>query len=106
MVGWRTPVCIGTSDEGARLCLCPAFEEGRAREQLAATPAGKNADVRIWQEDDNPYQLLAQGFKDFGLSTGTLGMEERVRFVFSDGIAKALPQVKITAQHPSPPVAG
>jgi Xaa-Pro dipeptidase len=82
------------------LCICPAFEEGRAREQLAATPAGKNADVRTWQEDDNPYQLLAQGFRDFGLSTGTLGMEERVRFVFSDGIAKVLPQLKIVSGTP------
>ena len=62
--------------KGRALCICPAFEEGRAREQLAASPEGKNADVRTWQEDDNPYQLLAQGLKDLGISTGTLGMEE------------------------------
>jgi len=61
--------------KGRALCICPAFEEGRAREQLAATPEGKNADVRTWQEDDNPYRLLAQGFKDFALSIGTLGMK-------------------------------
>ena len=47
--------------KGDALCVCPAFEEGRAREQLANSPEGKNADVRIWQEDQNPYQLLAQG---------------------------------------------
>jgi Xaa-Pro dipeptidase len=56
--------------------------------------------VRTWQEDDNPYQLLARGFRDFGLSTGTLGTEERVRFVFSDGIAKVLPQLKIVSGTP------
>jgi Xaa-Pro aminopeptidase len=38
---------------------------------------------------------VAQGFSDRGLSTGTLGMEETVRFVFSQGIGKASPQVKI-----------
>jgi Xaa-Pro dipeptidase len=86
--------------KGRALCVCPAFEEGRAREQLAATTVGKNADVRTWQEDDDPYQLLASGLKDLGLSSGTLGMEERVRFVFSDGIAKAAPQLKIVSGTP------
>ncbi len=85
---------------GRALCVCPAFEEGRARELLANSPEGKNADVRTWQEDQNPYQLLAQGFKDLNISTGTLGMEEAVRFVFSDAIAKASPQMKIASATP------
>src|SRR5882724_3258466 len=86
--------------KGRALCICPAFEEGRAREQLAASAEGKNAEVRTWQEDSNPYQLLAHGLKDLGISTGALGMEERVRFVFSDGIAKAAPQMKIVSGTP------
>jgi Xaa-Pro dipeptidase len=53
--------------------------------------------VRTWQEDQNPYQLLAEGLKDLGMSTGTLGMEETVRFVFSSEIAKAAPQIKIVS---------
>ena len=81
--------------KGRALCVCPAFEEGRAREQLAASLEGKNADVRTWQEDQNPYELVAQGLKDLGISTGVLGMEERVRFVFSDGIARTAPQLKM-----------
>jgi Xaa-Pro dipeptidase len=83
--------------KGRALCICPAFEEGRARELLANSPEGKNADVRTWQEDRNPYQLLAQGFKDLNISTGTLGMEETVRFVFSNAIAKAAPGMKIVS---------
>jgi len=86
--------------KGRALCICPAFEEGRAREQLAASSEGKNEAVRTWQEDDDPYQVLAQGLKDLGISTGVLGMEERVRFVFSDGIAKAAPQLKIVSGTP------
>jgi len=83
--------------KGRTLCVCPAFEEGRARELLANSPEGKSADVRTWQEDQNPYQLLAEGLKDLGISTGSLGMDETVRFVFSSGIAKAAPQLKITS---------
>jgi len=43
---------------------------------------------------------VAQGFKDRGVLTGTVGMEETARFVFSDGIAKAAPQVKIVSATP------
>jgi Xaa-Pro dipeptidase len=86
--------------KGRALCVCPAFEEGRAREQLASTPEGKNADVRTWQEDENPYELLATGLKDRGISTGVLGLEETVRFVFANGIAKAATQLKIVSGTP------
>ncbi len=80
--------------------VCPAFEEGRAREQIAKAPGAEQADVRIWQEDGSPYQRVAQGLNDRGLSTGTLGMEETVRFVFSQGIGKASPQMKIASATP------
>jgi Xaa-Pro dipeptidase len=86
--------------KGRALCVCPAFEEGRARELLTNSPEGKNADLRTWQEDENPCQLLARGFKDLNISTGTLGMEESVRFVFSDTIAKAAPQLNIVSATP------
>jgi Xaa-Pro dipeptidase len=86
--------------QGAAFYVCPAFEEGRAREQLAHAPGGEHADVRTWQEDEDPYQRVAQGMKDRGLATGTLGIEEAVRFVFSEGIAKAAPQVKIASGTP------
>jgi len=86
--------------KGRTLCVVPAFEEGRARELLAASPQGKDTDVRTWQEDQNPYELLAQGLRDLGISTATLGMEETVRFVFSSGVAKAAPQLKIKSGTP------
>jgi Xaa-Pro aminopeptidase len=86
--------------KGPVFCVCPAFEEGRARELLANAPDSKTVSVRTWQEDQDPYRLLAQGLKDLNISTGTLGMEETVRFVFSDGIAKAAPQLKIVSGTP------
>jgi Xaa-Pro dipeptidase len=44
--------------------------------------------------------VLAQGFKDLNLSAGTLGVEETVRFVFSDAIAKAAPRLKTVSATP------
>ena len=78
--------------KGAAFYVCPAFEEGRAREQIGNSPDAGQADVRTWQEDENPYRLIAQGFKDRGIASGKIGIEEAVRFVFADGIAKAAPQ--------------
>jgi Xaa-Pro dipeptidase len=69
--------------------VCPAFEEGRARELLARSPFGQNADVRIWQEDEDPYLLLISGLKDRGVATGRLGIDETMKFVFSDGLSRA-----------------
>ena len=73
----------------APFLVCPAFEEGRARELLAHSPFGQNADVRIWQEDEDPYRLLISGLKDRGMSTGRVGVDETMKFVFSDGLAHA-----------------
>ncbi len=86
--------------KGASFYICPAFEEGRAREQLANSPDGEQADVRTWQEDENPYQLLAQGLKDRSISTGRIGIDETIRFVFSNGIAKAASQATFISATP------
>jgi Xaa-Pro dipeptidase len=86
--------------KGAAFYVCPAFEEGRAREQHANAPDGGQPDVRTWQEDDNPYHVLSQGLKERGLASGRLGMEETVRFVFADGIAKATPQATFASATP------
>lgn len=86
--------------KGKPFYVCPAFEEGRAREQIARGPDGEDADVRTWQEDESPYQRVAEGLKDHNLATGTLGIEETVRYVFSSGIAHASPQAKIASATP------
>jgi Xaa-Pro dipeptidase len=80
--------------------MCPAFEQGRAAEQIANSPQADDPDVRIWQEDDNPYQRISQALRDRQISSGTLGIEETVRYVFSTGIAKASPQLKLTSATP------
>ncbi len=86
--------------KGAPFFVAPAFEEGRLREQIAKGPFDGNVDVRVWQEDEDPYRLLAQGLKDRGISAGTLGVEERVTFVFSAGVAQAAPALKLVSATP------
>jgi Xaa-Pro dipeptidase len=85
---------------GKPFVVCPAFEEGRAREQLIHGADLKEMDVRPWQEDDNPYDTLAAGLKDRHLTQGKIGLEENVRFVFADGFAKALPHVQWVSATP------
>src|SRR6516225_9943561 len=86
--------------KGEPFFVCPAFEEDRAREQIATGPFGDKADVRAWQEDEDPYLRVAQGLSDLGLRTGTIGIEEKTPFVFSDGIARAVPDVQIASATP------
>jgi Xaa-Pro dipeptidase len=98
--GERLFACV-ISAKGEPFLVCPAFEEDRAREQIALGPlAGARADVRTWNEDEDPYALVAQGLKDRGLATGTVGVEETMKFVWADGIASAAPRLKIVSGTP------
>jgi Xaa-Pro dipeptidase len=85
--------------QGKPFCVCPFFEGDRAHEQLNAGPL-EDAEVLTWQEDQNPYRLVAAGLKGRGYSTGTLGIEERAPFVFSDGVAQAAPAMKLVSATP------
>ncbi len=77
--------------------VTPVFEEDRAREQISAGPAGPSAQVVKWHEDESPYEKIAFGLKERGVRTGRVGMEENVKFVFTDGVAKAAPQANIVS---------
>ena len=87
---------------GEAFYVSPAFEEGRASEQIAKAPNGSKPDfdLRIWQEDESPYARVAQGLTDRGIATGTVGVEETVKFVFSDGLKKAAAGATFTSATP------
>jgi Xaa-Pro dipeptidase len=67
----------------------PAFEEMRAREITKFT-----SDVRVWQEDEDWGAVVAGVLKDRGITTGSVGVEERVRFFIADGLRNASPNVQ------------
>jgi Xaa-Pro dipeptidase len=70
--------------KGEPLIVCPAFEEGRARELLRWP-----IEVRVWQEDESPYAVVARWLRERGVRTGRIGVEETMRFHFFDGLRQA-----------------
>jgi Xaa-Pro dipeptidase len=75
--------------------VCPKFEEERARELIKV-----GNDIRTWEEDESPYQRVAEIFRDRGIRAGRIGMEERVRFFLFDGIRKAAPALQFVSATP------
>lgn len=71
---------------GEPVYVTPEFERGRTLEQIKL-----GNDVRGWQEDEDPYALVAQVLRGFGAASGTVGIEETVPFFRSKGIMDALP---------------
>jgi len=85
---------------GNAFLVTPKFEQDRALEQAHSGPLGADTDVLVWEEDESPYELLAQGLRSRGISTGVLGIEETVRWQFSDGARHALPQMSLASATP------
>jgi Xaa-Pro dipeptidase len=83
--------------KGEPFFVSPAFEKDRALEQIARGPAGKSPHLFTWQEDESPYDTVAFGMKERGVASGHLGLEEQVKFVFADGLGKALPAAKLSS---------
>jgi Xaa-Pro dipeptidase len=77
------------------IVVCPAFEEGRFREQLRFP-----SEVRTWQEDQNPTKLAADALADRGLRTGRIGVEEATMFTFYDHFRQAAPGFEFSSADP------
>jgi len=80
---------------GDPVIVTPFFEEPSVRQTL-----GVPADVRVWQEDEDPLALVAGALRERGLANATVGIEETVRFFASDGLAKRAPGLKIVSANP------
>jgi Xaa-Pro dipeptidase len=75
--------------------VCPGFEEARLREMIIF-----GDDVRAWEEEQSPYGLVAEIFKDRGIVSGKVGIEESVRFFLFDGIRKEAPHLEFVSADP------
>jgi Xaa-Pro dipeptidase len=80
---------------GKPFLVTPKFEEERAMEQVALGPMTEGADVYAWEENDDPYALIANGLRARGLSSATIAVEETVRWQFSHGTGQ-IPAVRLT----------
>ncbi len=75
--------------------VCPHFEEDRLRELILF-----GDDVRVWEEHESPYKLIAGVFADLGIKTGRIGFEERVRFFLYDGIRQEASHLQYLSADP------
>ncbi|MDP9203941.1 MAG: Xaa-Pro peptidase family protein [Gemmatimonadota bacterium] len=75
---------------GKPIVISPAFEQQRAEDQV-----GGRFDIRVWQEDQSPEAVVAGVLKDWGVTTGKLGVDGSARtFVFNE-LALALPAIRM-----------
>ena len=84
LFAWTLPA------SGNPFVVCPTFEAGRVHESLRTSPNGATTRVYTWDEDADPYLLLAKSLKAATSSTLPLALDERVQFVFADRIARAV----------------
>lgn len=81
--------------EGEACVVTPFFEEPSVRESL-----GIPAEVRVWQEDEDPLALVAGLLKDRRLTGRPVGIEETVRYFAVDGLQRAMPGATLVSANP------
>jgi Xaa-Pro dipeptidase len=79
--------------DGEAVVFTPFFEEPSVRESL-----GIPAEVRTWQEDENPLKLVAGALRDRKISR--VGIEETLRFFIFDGLGSAHHDIILGAAAP------
>lgn len=72
--------------EGQVVYVTPRFEESKLRETL-----GQQADIRLWDEEDNPAELVRDFLNDLGCRNGPLALDESAQFFVVDMLRQAMP---------------
>jgi Xaa-Pro dipeptidase len=88
------PFAVVIPARGELAWVTPGFEEQRARELIKFS-----TDVRVWQEDESPYRVIAGILRDRG-ATNKVGVEERLRFFVSDGVRQEMPSLQLVSATP------
>ncbi|WP_260599047.1 M24 family metallopeptidase [Sphingomonas endolithica] len=87
--------CAILPAEGKPCIVTPFFEEPSVRESL-----GIPAEVRVWQEDQDPLAVVAGFLHDRKLADRPIGIEETMRYFAVDGLTRVLPSAKIVSANP------
>ncbi|MGZ6017597.1 MAG: M24 family metallopeptidase [Phenylobacterium sp.] len=88
-VGWNATerlVAMILPREGGPVLICPRFELGSLQAAL-----GIDAPIRLWEEHESPYALVAAALRD--LSIRTLAIDPALPFFSFDGLRLAAPGV-------------
>src|SRR6185312_16764741 len=70
---------------GKPVVVTPFFEAPSIREMLQGP-----AEIRTWQEDENPFELIAATLDDRAIPAGPLAVEPNTRFFVFDAVTRAL----------------
>ena len=81
--------------------VLPGFEEMRARELIRP-----GSDIRVWQEDESPFERVAEILKNRGVTAGRVGMDDAARFFVFDGVRKQAPALDYVSATPALKSAG
>ncbi len=86
--------------KGEPFAVCPAFERERLEERLALVPAMAHTRLYTWQENESPYDRVASGLAELSITTGQLGIEETMPYVFASGLGRAVPGATLVNARP------
>jgi Xaa-Pro dipeptidase len=94
---WRSErlTCAVLPVEGEPCLVTPFFEEPSVRESL-----GVPAEVRVWQEHEDPVDVVAGFLREKKLLERPIGIEETVRYFVVDGLRKVLPHARLVSANP------
>ncbi|MBA3729852.1 MAG: aminopeptidase P family protein [Sphingomonas sp.] len=81
--------------EGEPIVVTPFFEKPSVEESL-----GIPAEVRVWQEHEDPLRLVADFLRELGVAGQPVGFEETNRFFILDRLRKQLPALRIVSANP------
>jgi Xaa-Pro dipeptidase len=80
---------------GDPIIVTPHFEKPSIEEML-----GVPAEVRVWQEDEEPLKLVADFLKERGVAGAPFGFEETNRYFLFDRFRQQLPNTPVVSANP------
>lgn len=95
-VGWGATerlVAMLLPKSGAPVMICPRFEEGSLNASV-----GIEAPLRLWEEHENPSELVAQVLREWGATS--LSIDPALAFAMFDGLRQAAPDVVMPSAAP------
>ena len=81
--------------QGDPIIVTPFFERPSVSESLSVP-----AEVRTWNEDEEPLKLVADFLRERGAANAPVGFEETNRFFILDRLQQQLPGVRIVSANP------